>query len=151
MFTLLLYLKCYCCSGEVPKVSASYFQRIWFTRLGAQIVIRKCMRFALCDSCSHIQRRREMTSDRQSLLRIAREEKDHLNVVKGERTAYACRVREAHASGEDILSIAMDGADQGAYGLPYFCQVSSCNTLTCSHWNPLILYSLPSSLVQFSR
>ena len=64
-----------------------------------------------------------MTTDRQTLLRIAREEKDHIKVVKGERTAYACRVREAHAAGENILSIAMDGADQGAYGLPYFCQV----------------------------
>lgn len=110
-------------TGEVPKVSLSYFLRIWFTRLGSQIVIRKCLRFALCDTCSNIQRKREMTSDRESLLRIARLEKDHIKVVKGERSAYALRVRDAHARGEDILSIAMDGADQGAYGLPYFCQV----------------------------
>ena len=45
--------------GTVPKVSRCYFLRVWKRRLASKIVVRKCMRFALCDTCCRIQEHRE--------------------------------------------------------------------------------------------
>lgn len=128
--------------GTVPSVSRSYFLRVWKRRLSSKIVIRKCMRFALCDTCCRIQEQREGgcacaievlllqhlfcagTMDRGKLGMLRKDEAAHLQLVKAERIAYAKRMREAVASnGDDVLSIAMDGADQGVYGIPYFAQV----------------------------
>ena len=81
------------------------------------------MRFALCDICNAIQVKRENTCDRATLARLRKQERAHLLLVKAERIAYAHRVREAKVDTDDCMSVALDGADQGVYGLPYFCQV----------------------------
>ena len=71
------------------------------------------------------------TMDRGKLAMLRCEEAAHLQLVKAERIAYAKRMREAVVSnGDDVLSIAMDGADQGVYGIPYFAQV--CEALPLS-------------------
>ena len=111
-------------STKVPSCSFSYFCTVWKKNLGSRIVIRKCVRFAICDECSRIQKARESAVDRQKLQTLRNQEKAHLDVVKRERFAYAKRVREAINNGDDVLSIALDGADQGAYGLPYFSQAT---------------------------
>ena len=104
-------------------VSLSYFLAVWKANLGSKILVRKCMRFALCDVCSSIQQQREATNDRTTLANLRRQERAHLILVKMERVAYATRIREATSESDDVLSFALDGADQGLYGLPYFCQV----------------------------
>ena len=106
-----------------PSCSLSYFCHVWKKHFRTSIVVRKTMRFALCDECGRIQREREKTSDRTKLAVLRKQEESHLMLVKRERICYAKRIREATSSGNEILSIAMDGADQGTYGLPYFCQV----------------------------
>ena len=107
----------------VPQVSLSYFLRVWRTNRGSKIVIRKCMRFALCDTCSAIQKKREATADRNTMKLLLCEEQIHLNLVRAERLAYGKRIAEATHGDSDVGSMAADGADQGAYGLPYYCQV----------------------------
>jgi hypothetical protein len=109
--------------GKVPEVSYSTFVRVWRHNVGSRIVVRKCMRFALCDTCSDIQRRREITSDRSTLKLLNVQEREHMRLYKAERHAYATRIAEALSSDGDVGSLACDGADQGAYGLPYYCQV----------------------------
>lgn len=76
-----------------------------------------------------IQKRREGTNDRDTLLALSRQEKEHLQLIKAERVWYAKRMVEAKneaqrdPSNASVLSVAMDGADQGAYGLPFYSQV----------------------------
>ena len=123
--------------GAAPPVTKAYFLSVWKKNVGSKIVIRKCMRFALCDTCSKIQRAREETNDRTRLSRLLDEERDHLKLVKAERQAYARRMREAIDSDGQVLSIALDGADQGAYGLPYYSQVRRV------HFCPVTSYSPP--------
>ena len=157
-FTILAYRRkravydAYCDAvkaREVPAVSWCYFLSVWKNRLGSSIVVRKCMRFALCDTCTQIQREREATTDRATLQALLRRERKHIKVracvvdaqhavllvlhrglltgvvqlIKEERLAYARRMREARDAGDEYLSIALDGADQGIYGLPYYSQV----------------------------
>ena len=106
-----------------PMCSFSYFCHVWKKHLGSRVLVRKCMRFAQCDDCRNIQKAREETTDRRALALLRHQEKCHLHLVKQERIAYAKRIRQATNSGDDFLSLAVDGADQGAYGLPFFCQV----------------------------
>lgn len=117
--------------GNVPPVSLPYFLRVWKLNVGSKIVIRKCMRFAVCDTCNRIQRRREQTTDRNTLLQLLVEERNHLKFIKAERIEYAKRIVEAKQRMGDVLSIAADGADQGLYGLPYYCQVQLAVFLWC--------------------
>lgn len=68
------------------------------------------------------QKDREGTNDRQKLLEISVREKKHLALIRAERVAYSLRMQEAKGDTKSVLSVALDGADQGAYGLPYFSQ-----------------------------
>lgn len=89
---------------------------------------RKCMRFAICDTCHEIQRSKEQTCNPEKLKDLTRAEKVHLSMVRAERESYAARVLEARRNPRDVLSIAADGADQGTYGLPYYCQPSKTSS-----------------------
>ena len=111
--------------GLVPACTLSYFCRVWKKHFRYTIVVRKTMRFALCDDCGRIQREREKTVDQAKLAVLREEEKTHISLVKNERICYEKRRREALSPDANVLSIALDGADQGAYGLPYYCQVHS--------------------------
>ena len=77
-----------------------------------------------CSCLYRIQRLRESTNDRQTLKELRMREKRHLDFVKAERQYYAARVAEARADVMAALSLALDGADQGAHGVPFYCQPS---------------------------
>ena len=83
----------------------------------------KSTEFAKCDTCTQLE---EKLSNR----RLSTEEREfyqaellkHDRLTRAERLAYEMRKREAAEKPNDILSLALDGGDQGAYGTPYFHQ-----------------------------
>ena len=110
---------------DLQWVNYDFFLRVWKKDIGYQsVTVRgKSTEFAKCDTCTQLN---EMLSNR----RLSKEEREfyhaellkHDRLVKAERLAYEMRKREAAEKPNDILSLALDGGDQGAYGTPYFHQ-----------------------------
>ena len=80
-------------------------------------MIRKYLRFSLCDKCVYLITRRR-NGERGEDLKA--EEKSHYDSVREERQAYYFRRTLAHSCPDDYMSVIIDGADQRAYGAPHF-------------------------------
>ena len=95
---------------------------------GVPTVVVKLSSASACGSpfvipAVQFKKKREATADRNTMKQLLCEEQVHLNLVRAERLAYGKRIAEATHGDSDVGSMAADGADQGAYGLPYYCQV----------------------------
>ena len=87
------------------------------------IVLRKYLRFALCDECVEFRERRKFATSDQERREIKKLEKVHHSFVHEERTTYYLRKGAAIFEPQYYLSIIIDGADQSAYGLPHFIEI----------------------------
>lgn len=84
------------------------------------------LKFALCDDCVGFRERRHGTRDKGLLKQIQKEEHAHRNFVRAQRTGYMTRrhLAEVALTRARYFSLILDGADQYAYGLPYFWNVT---------------------------
>ncbi len=110
--------------GEYFLPSLSYFMRCWRTNPRLKnIVLRKYLRFSLCDDCIDFrERRRYATTDEERRL-IKTQESTHYLFVHEERSTYYIRRNSAIFMKQDYLSLIIDGADQSAYALPHFIEI----------------------------
>ena len=106
--------------------------RCWRTTPALKsIVLRKYLRFALCDDCIDFRERRRYAASEQERRLIKQQENIHHLFVHEERGSYYLRQNAAIWMKEEYLSLIADGADQSAYGIPHFIEVdkSSANRL----------------------
>ena len=118
--------------GKYFLPSHSYFMRCWRTIPELRnIVLRKYLRFALCDECIELREKRRFARSYKEKIEIQKEETKHYAFVHEERTTYYIRRNAAIYFPQDYLSLIIDGADQSAYGLPHFIEIdkSSSNQL----------------------
>lgn len=100
--------------------SHSHFRNIW-KRDFKHVKLRKHSRFAKCDDCVRLRERlRAPTAVNREKdaghARASVEFQRHLEDMKRERLYYHEKRRTARESSRDVLSIILDGADQGSYG-----------------------------------
>ena len=106
----------------LPEVSYDFFLRVWAQDIGRAITVRgKSTEFAVCTFCKRCQEKlankRLSEADR---LACKTEYYNHHKLVKEERMAYELRIAQAENCSNSVLSIALDGGDQGAFGSPFF-------------------------------
>ena len=103
--------------------SKSYFFRCWRRDpVLKNIVIRKYLRFALCDECVHYRELRRTASTEAERNEIKKKERIHHNFVHEERSTYYMRRNQGIFEKQHYLSLIIDGADQAAYGLPHWIE-----------------------------
>ena len=100
--------------------SQTYFLKVWRTSAALKkIVLRKFLKFTLCDKCVHFRDMRRVVlgdAEREALNRDAQQ---HRKYVREERNSYYWRRLLAQERKDEFLSIIIDGADQSAYALPH--------------------------------
>ena len=104
-------------------VVQKYFERVWNLHC-SHVKLREVSRFAKCNECTRIRdlmRKNTSLKDNDALLDL---KKKHNDVVIAERAVYYAKQQLAIHNPERYLSIIIDGADQSAYGLPYFVEKS---------------------------
>jgi hypothetical protein len=116
--------------GTVHVASAATFYDVWKKQFN-HIKLRKSTRFAKCDKCVELRGFLHDPSHRHDKTAMASAEaelKAHLLDIKKEREYYHAKRREALSNPREVLSIILDGADQGSYGqcrAPAHCDVST--------------------------
>ncbi|CAN0386362.1 unnamed protein product [Pylaiella littoralis] len=125
----------FCASASVESFhrvasAYAYFTRVW-KRDCAHIKLKKTMRFTKRDVCTlavealDVERRRGgfgwLSEDMQ---KIKRHLLDHHEDVKRSRKAYMAAKEQAKTNPDSILVMAVDGADQQLFALPYFRQLT---------------------------
>ena len=106
----------------MPKVSVDYFLKIWDNALGDKIKIKGGSKgdFTQCDTCTTLNRERIRCKDAASREKNLRDTREHDKDFEVERKAFNLRKQAARDHPDEILHLSWDGADQSAYGLPYF-------------------------------
>lgn len=106
-----------------------YFCQIWKSEPSTRrIKIRKWLKFSKCDVCVIIRDRLNKTHNIVSRAALKKQSRAHHLEVQREREAYYERRKLARESPDEYLSITIDGADQGAYGQPYFHEKSKAHS-----------------------
>ena len=100
--------------------SSKYFYYIWRKECNT-VKVRAWLKFAKCDECVLIRKLRKETKHGACLKKIRERERTHIKFIKAERQSYYKRRRRGIDQPDHFLSIVIDGADQQAYALPYFC------------------------------
>jgi hypothetical protein len=112
--------------GNLKKApSKTSFMSSW-RRHHKHVFLRKHLRFAKCDSCIRF---RDLIGDVKNVDEVRRRElrlhfRDHLGDIRRERTCYRTKRSESCQLDSETLSMIFDGADQSAYGFPYFHEAS---------------------------
>jgi hypothetical protein len=129
--------------GETASLAcSSLFMRIWREQF-PHIKLRKHSRFAKCDDCVRLREllRTPTQEDRRNARRDSKydnpamtEFRLHLQDIKNERRYYHQKRRHAKEFPEDVLSIILDGADQGSYGqCAAVLQFVRALAMSCAH------------------
>ena len=109
--------------------SRSWFMYCWRTVPSLQgIVLRKYLRFALCDMCIDFREKRRFATTDAERKEIKKMERIHHEFVHEERGTYYLRREHAVFYPTEFLSLIADGADQSAYGLPRFIEIDKTSS-----------------------
>ena len=104
---------------ELPNVAGfSYFCKVW-KESRKHIVTRKYIPFAKCDFCTNNRAAASTTRDQNTRNQLRKSLRGHLKEIAAERATYHRNGSRAVNQPEDYLSLIIDGADQGDYGLPH--------------------------------
>ena len=110
------------CEYYLP--SSSHFMRCWRTIPALKhIVLRKYLKFALCDDCIDFRERRRYATTDEERSMIRKLEMIHHLFVHEERNTNYIRRNAAIWMYMDYLSIIADGADQPADGIPHWIEI----------------------------
>jgi len=111
-------------NGEYYLPSESYFMKCWRTISSLKgIVLRKYLRFALCDECIDFRERRRYATTEEERKKLRSHQKIHQLFIHEERGSYYLRRNAGIFMFEEYLSLIADGADQSAYGLPHWIDI----------------------------
>jgi hypothetical protein len=104
--------------------SRTHFMRCWRTQKELKhIVLRKYLRFSLCDDCIEFRERRRFATSEEERSDIKKKERTHLVFIHEERGSYYWRQNAAIFMKDEYMSIIADGADQSAYCLPHMIEI----------------------------
>ena len=113
----------------LPDVAYDYFLRVWAEDIGREITVRgKSTEFARCTFCKSCEEKlanKRLSEGERDI--VKQEYYAHHKLQKAERMAYDVRIAEAQRPYSDVLSIAIDGGDQGAFGSPFFKEKTKTN------------------------
>jgi hypothetical protein len=108
----------------LPKVSYSWFVSVWKQKHEKSIRVRgNATMFAVCPTCLTLRQAMAMghwTNEQRE--QVNSDYRDHRAMVEGERAHYEGDKKRAVLEPDEHMAMAIDGADQGAFGLPYFAQ-----------------------------
>ena len=103
--------------------SLPYFCFVWNKDARVQhIVVRKYLRFALCDVCVQLidERRNACHLNAAVATTLAQREAAHYKSVRLERQEYYVRRVKGTSEPEEYMSIIIDGADQQVQAFSFF-------------------------------
>lgn len=112
--------------GSGVTASDTTFFKIWKTEF-RHIKLRKSTRFAKCDECVRLRgiiHSPALKHDKGQRDAAVQEFQNHLRDFKAERHYYHTKRREAVNNPAEVLSIILDGADQGSYGQFGHCLIA---------------------------
>jgi len=105
---------------------SSYFYRVWRTH-ESNIVLRRHLKFSICDICARLRRSRDKNITETQLKANSREFILHMGVIKEERRAYYDKRDRAQRDNNSYLSMIMDGSSQYGYNMPHFKYTTKSN------------------------
>jgi hypothetical protein len=109
--------------GTLPThlgiASFTYFKTVWHAdRVAGLARCRAFMPFAKCDVCVTFREKDLETKDMTIKQQLRKEQADHLEEVKRERSAYYQHRLQGVQSPDSYLSMIIDGANQARHALP---------------------------------
>jgi hypothetical protein len=100
--------------------SEPYFMAVWRTSpLLKKIVLRKYLKFALCDQCIYYREQRRILTSVEEKNNMKKQQRIHQQFINDERQTYYWRRHQSIYFPDDYVSMVIDGAAQQAYGLPH--------------------------------
>jgi hypothetical protein len=105
---------------KADQPSLKHFSATWTSgEKTRNIILRKWIPFAKCDTCSTLREDRENTKDPKERQRIEDRLYHHICFVRRERTSYYRRRVQSVENPNEYLSLIVDEADQKLYDLPH--------------------------------
>jgi hypothetical protein len=106
-----------------PKVSLSYFIKVW-SEYFPTVKLRKYLRFTKCCKCVKWRTIRWSKESTQAQKDEAMDElKAHYDYIKLERGFARMKQNHAWTHPDEVISIAIDGCENLAHGIPHFPEV----------------------------
>lgn len=109
---------------QTPPPTMAYFYATWKDSV-SHIKVRTVTRFAKCGICEAFKdEMKRAARSTTSMTQLQRDRKAHYDFIATERQAYKMNQDNAALNASQYMSIAIDGADQSAFGLPHFVTVT---------------------------
>jgi hypothetical protein len=105
----------------------SYFYHVW-AKYEPQIILRRHLRFSICDECAKLRRHRDKHLTETQLILNQKLFRDHMQLIQEERGAYHNKRDSARIHRSKYLSIIMDGSTQYGYNMPHFKYTTKINS-----------------------
>ena len=107
--------------NNFQKISKKHFVQVWKSKL-KHIKVRKVTKFSKCDICVNLDEKIITTRDETMNAMLKKRKHKHVMEMLEDRDIYETHKKLGVSMKHKYLSIAVDGADFGKYGLPYFWQ-----------------------------
>lgn len=102
----------------------TYFYSVW-KRYAGHIKVRTVTRFAKCTICESFKDEMQRAARTAKLVtKVQQDRQAHYDFIASERQAYKMNQDNAALNPSEYMSLAIDGADQSAFGLPHFVTVT---------------------------
>ena len=120
-------------SDDFPELedvaSYTWFVNIWQNKEEyphlQNILVRKWMMFAKCDTCCKYRENSAKSIDSKERVALSKVYQKHVAFIKRERRAYETKRMKAINNPREYLSLIIDGADAARFALPHFAHASS--------------------------
>jgi hypothetical protein len=106
---------------------SSYFYRIW-SKYERQIILRRHLRFSICDDCAALRRHRDKHITQTQLTLNQKLFQEHIQLIQEERAAYHNKRDLARMEPNKYISVIMDGSTQYGYNMPHFKYTTKTNS-----------------------
>jgi len=107
--------------------SSSYFYKIW-SKYERQIILRRHLRFSICDDCAALRRHRDKHITQTQLTLNQKLFQEHIQLIQEERAAYHNKRDLARMEPNKYISVIMDGSTQYGYNMPHFKYTTKTNS-----------------------
>ena len=119
--------------GTFPELdtiaSLSWMRKLWRRdEKCRKCVIRKWMPFAKCTTCCTLREKLQETIDPKTRRELQKKHKDHVLEMMKERSKYWTMREMALRYPKRLLSVIIDGADNGEHALPHFGRKSKASS-----------------------
>ena len=93
-----------------------------------QIILRRHLRFSICDDCAALRRHRDKHITQTQLTLNQKLFQEHIQLIQEERAAYHNKRDLARMEPNKYISVIMDGSTQYGYNMPHFKYTTKTNS-----------------------